>query len=147
MQLSRQSARLREQSQKLREQDTVIAEMKRHMQEWDLTLSDLKAGRLIPNDNDNLSSAENSSGVSASVDGTNSSNCENKSENIASADETAGVEATADTEGSPSNSANLKRSHSEVASGHDSDFMAIRAKRFCRILKFCENKSMKHTES
>ncbi|XP_034234755.1 F-box only protein 28 isoform X1 [Thrips palmi] len=148
VQLSRQSARLREQAQKLREQDTVIAEMKRHMQEWDLTLSDLKAGRLIPSDSDNMNSAESSSGVATSVDGTNSSNHEIKCENSATDDKNGKVETIDEGEGSSSNSsANLKRTHSEVASGHDSDFMAIRAKRFCRILKFCENKSMKHTES
>lgn len=126
----------------------MIAEMKRHMQEWDLTLSDLKAGRLIPSDSDNMNSAESSTGVASGVDGTSVSNPQIKCENSATDGNNAEVETIAESEGSsPNSSSNLKRTLSDVAPSHDSDFMAIRAKRFCRILKFCENKSMKHTES
>lgn len=149
VQLSRQSARLREQAQKLREQDTVIAEMKRHMQEWDLALSDLKAGRLISNDSDAMNSSESPSGLASSTDGSSNSSNLSSLDKISNNVNNVEVAAIVENEDSSSNaSPSLKRNHNEVATGPaDSDLMAIRAKRFCRILKFCENKSMKHTES
>lgn len=150
--MSRQSARLREQAQKLREQDTVIAEMKRHMQEWDLTLSDLKAGRLVSNESNEMTPSESSSGGASSTD--SSSNLSNIS-NLAStsAETNDGVEDEVipdnhtNEDASSSTSQKLKRTNSELPPGPVPDEMALRAKRFCRILKFCENKSMKHNET
>ena len=152
MQLSRQSVRLREQAQKLREQDTVIAEMKRHMQEWDLTLSDLKAGRLVSNESNEIATSESSSGgASTSDSSSNLSNISNVASTSAEANEEVEDEVVPDSntnEDSSSNSSQkLKRTHSELPPGPVPDEMALRAKRFCRILKFCENKSMKHNET
>lgn len=149
--MSRQSARLREQAQKLREQDTVIAEMKRHMQEWDLTLSDLKAGRLVSNEGDTMNSSESSSvGVSTNDGSSNSSSLSNLCSTSTGVNDivdevrNAGNHIAEDS--SSSSASKLKRPH-ELPPDPDSDEMALRAKRFCRILKFCENKSMKHNET
>lgn len=151
VQLSRQNARLREQAQKLREQDTVIAEMKRHMQEWDLTLSDLKAGRIVSSDSDTMNSSESSSGVSSNDGCSSSSNLSNLVNSSSTENHTVEDAVDADTRDSETSSdppaPKLKRTHSELPPGPDGDEMALRAKRFCRILKFCENKSMKHNES
>ncbi|XP_026275189.1 F-box only protein 28 isoform X2 [Frankliniella occidentalis] len=151
VQLSRQSARLREQAQKLREQDTVIAEMKRHMQEWDLTLSDLKAGRLVTSDSDTMISSENSSGVTSGEGSSNSSSISNLASASTSDNEsgTSALKAESKQDATPNTSPKRKRtsSTSELPENSENDEMALRAKRFCRILKFCENKSMKHNET
>lgn len=151
VQLSRQSARLREQAQKLREQDTVIAEMKRHMQEWDLTLSDLKAGRLVTSDSDTMISSENSSGVTSGEGSSNSSSISNLASASTSDNEsgTSALKAESKQDATPNTSPKRKRtsSSSELPENSENDEMALRAKRFCRILKFCENKSMKHNET